>query len=55
MLEGVASWLSEAGLDIPPFLLVVQRKWGVATPESAAVDEFGSMEDFIDATPKESK
>lgn len=55
LIEDSLVSISDASLDVPQFLLEAQTKWGISAPKSASVNDSESMEDFIQATPKESK
>lgn len=58
LIESIIGCISDTSLEFLPFLLQVKTKWNISTPETASVEEVAthdSMEDFIDATPIESK
>lgn len=55
LVEDSIASINVSHLDVPPFLLEVQTKWGILAPKSASMNDSESMEDFIQATPKESK
>lgn len=57
LIENIVSSINDASFSVPPFLLQVQTKWDISAPQSDSVEEVlnESMEDFIEATPKESK
>ncbi|XP_045136496.1 LOW QUALITY PROTEIN: telomere-associated protein RIF1-like [Portunus trituberculatus] len=57
LLENIFGCISDASLDLLPFLLKIKTKWGISAPQTASVEEVTneSMEDFIDATPREKR
>ncbi|XP_063841332.1 telomere-associated protein RIF1-like isoform X1 [Scylla paramamosain] len=57
VIENIIGSISDASLGVPPFLLQVQKKWGISAPQTAGVEDVTneSMEDFIEGTPKEKR